>query len=433
MMKFALVALLLLGLAGRTLAGEATNCLSFGLSHCPQPWDQVLPAAADMLTWDQDSRVIGFRNGWRLYPGDVFKHGAGSPLPAASQPLPQVSYAMDGKTYRLTDYLRRQSVTGLLILKDGKVAMEYYAKGNGPYTLWTSRSVAKSVVSILVGIAIKEGLIHSTDDPLTVYLPELAGTAWQDVTLGQALQHGSGVVWNEDYKDPQSDFSQLTRCEANPGPYECILSLVKSVARKPGVAPGEVWSYNTGGAWLVGRVLERASSMSIAKFLETRLWQRYPMEADGVWQSLVKDRIDMGGHGFNASLRDWGRFGLFVAQGGRLPSGEMLLPTDWLERSTRWSRAAGSVSAAAPEGQYGYQWWFGGVDPKRPGSDRALRVARESLWAEGIFGQTIAIDPKRNLVMVQWSTWPEADNEIYDEEQSLFFSALADAYSTGVR
>lgn len=211
-----------------------------------------------MLVWDQTSRVVGFRNTYRMYEGDVFSTRGVKPfeLAQASSKLPAIQYFIEDNSYNIDNYLANQSVTGLLILKDGKIVYEFYDSGNTPQTLWTSRSVAKSVVSVLIGVAIKEGKIKSVDDKITLYLPELKGTAWEDVTLHQLMQHTSGVVWNENYASPNSDFSSMTQCEAKPSPYDCVLKLVKSVEREPGVKPGEVWSYNTGGAWLVGRVLE---------------------------------------------------------------------------------------------------------------------------------------------------------------------------------
>ncbi len=419
------------GMDPPTAAGSGlAQCESIGLSVCPQPFDAFLPAAEEMLSWDQRNRVVGFRNAYRLYQGDVFRTlgGKAHPLPAAPYQMPSVQYHLDGKTYRLTDYLRRQDVTGLLILKNGRVVYEYYGGGNGNTTLWTSRSVAKSVVSIIVGMAIKEGLIRSVADPITRYLPELKGSAWDGVALRDLLQHTSGVAWNENYADLTSDFAHLTQCEASPAPYQCVLRLVSAVKRKPGVRPGEVWSYNTGGAWLVGRVLEKATGMTIAHYLETRLWSRYAMQSDGVWEALVKGQVDMGGHGFNATLRDWGRFALFVAGGGKLANGEELLPPDWIAQSVTWSKTKGSVTPATPEGQYGYQWWFGGVDPSRRDTDNAMQTARQTFWAEGIYGQAIAINPIEKLVMVQWSTWKEAETpaSLYDE-QVLFFNALVHA------
>lgn len=411
-------------------AAAAPDCTELGLSACPVPWDPVLPPAAEMLSWDPPDRVIGFRNTWRLYRGDVFHapRGAAHPLPRLAGVVPAIRFEADGQAAGFDEYIRRQRVTGLLVLKDGRIAYEYYGEGNTDRTLWTSRSVAKSVVSVLVGIAVREGLIHDVADPITRYLPELAGTAWDGVTLHKLLQHSSGTQWNEHYADPDSDFAQLTRCEALPEPYPCVMDLVRSVKRRPGVRPGEVWSYNTGGAWLVGRVLEKATGMTIARYLETRLWSRFPMERDGVWQALVNGEVDMGGHGFNATLRDWGRFALFVAQGGRLADGTELLPADWLRRSTTWTHAQGSVTPATPDGQYGYQWWYAGLEQAGGATAEDRETMRQSFWAEGIYGQAIAINPAQRLVMVQWSAWKDAEPpaQTYDE-QVRFFNALAHA------
>jgi CubicO group peptidase (beta-lactamase class C family) len=134
----------------------------------------------------------------------------------------------------------------------------------------------------------------------------------------------------------------------------------------------------------------------------------------------------MGGHGFNATLRDWGRFALFVSGGGTLANGEELLPADWIAQSVTWTKARGSVTPEAPDGQFGYQWWFAGVDPARRDTDDAAQTAKQTFWAEGIYGQAIAINPAQRLVMVQWSTWKEAETpaSLYDE-QALFFNALA--------
>ena len=408
----------------------ARSCASIGLNPCPVPFDADLPAAAQMLDWDRATRVIGFRNTYRLYAGDVF-HTDGAtpfPLPNAKLALPRVSYRFEGRQYQLSDYLQHQNVTGLLVLKDGQIAYEFYGAGNTERTLWTSRSVAKSVVSVLTGIAVHEGLIHSMDDPITRYVPELAHTAWDGVTLRQLIRHTSGMAWNENYADPDSDFAKLTRCEAETAPYDCVMHLITSLHRVAGIKPGEVWSYNTAGAWIVGRVLERATGMTIARYLQTRLWSRYAMEHDGVWEALVPGQVDMGGHGFNATLRDWGRFASFVAGDGRLPSGEQLLDPDWVRQSTEWTQAKGSVTAAAPHGQFGYQWWYAGVEPGHGGTASLTQTAEHTFWAEGIYGQTLAINPGERLILVQWSTWAAAETpaSLYDE-QAIFFDALVRA------
>ncbi|HEY2682332.1 MAG TPA: serine hydrolase [Steroidobacteraceae bacterium] len=411
------------------------NCEAMGLKHCPLPLDQELPAAADMLKWSQADRVIGFRNTYRQYAGDVFRADPGTKF--ALKPAPagiSWRYQVGSEQWGVEDYLKHQSVTGLLVLHKDQILYEYYGSGNTDSTLWTSRSVAKSVTSILVGMALKEHAISSVNVPLIEYLPELRGTAWERVSLREALQHTSGVRWNENYDDPQSDFAALTHCEASNDPYPCVLNLVKAAPRRPGTKPGQVWSYNTGGAWLVGLLLERATKMSLAQYLEGHLWRRFGMESDGVWEALRAGEVDMGGHGFNATLRDWGRFGLFVARGGFLPDGTSLLPPKWLRDSTRWTKAKGSVNSENPDGQFGYQWWHIAL-PASHAKDVGLRkLLDQSFSAEGIFGQTIIIDPKDELVMVQWSVWPHADMpEATYDEQALFLAAVAQSLNATSR
>lgn len=203
--------LLLAGCSATATEGlRQPDCGVAGMTVCPTPFDSHLPDVANMLTWDQQERVIGFRNDYRAYPGDLFRHGDPYVLPPAARQLTDAAYTVRGNTYHLADYLERENVAGLLVIKDGRIAYEHYGDGNTKDTLWTSRSVGKSVVSTLVGVAFKEGLIHSLDDPVTRYEPDLVGTGWDGVNLRQLLQHTSGVAWSEDYTDPRSDFAALT-------------------------------------------------------------------------------------------------------------------------------------------------------------------------------------------------------------------------------
>ena len=316
----------------------------------------------------------------------------------------------------------------MLVLKNGHVAYKYLGEGNTDSTLWTSRSVGKSVVSALVGVAIKEGKIHSLDDLITQYEPDLKGTAWDGVTLRQLITHTSGVAWNEDYTNPGSDFAKLTECEAKPGTYDCVRTLVKGLHRAH--PAGENWSYSSGGAWLLGDVLERATGMTLAAYLEKSIWQPYGMASDGVWHAYSKGQHDVGAHGFNATLEDWGRFGQFILHNGTLPGGKQILPEGWVKQSSDWTQAKGSVSAAHPNGLYGYQWWNNEVPVNAthvaPKVDNSLKG---SLWALGIFGQMIMVNQKENLVIVQWSTWPQAEPSFSAQplEASLMYSAIANA------
>lgn len=424
--KYCLLASLV---AGALLSSPAmAACEGTELSACPAPFDTTLPDTKTMLTWDQAERVIGFRNDYRNYQGDVFHHGKSVPLVAAEKPLTQASYQVNGKQWTLQDYLKRQNVSGMLVLKDGKIAWKYLGAGNTDTTLWTSRSVGKSVVSTLVGVALKEGKIHSMDDLVTRYEPDLKGTAWDGVTLKQLIQHTSGVAWNEDYANPQSDFAKLTQCEAHTGTYDCVRTLVSGLKRAH--PAGEVWSYSSGGAWLLGDVLEHATGMTLAAYLEQSIWQPYGMASDGVWHAYSKNQHDVGAHGFNATLEDWGRFGEFVLNNGRLPNGKQILPEHWVAQSADWNKAKNSVSVAHPQGLYGYQWWNNEVPANAKNVVPAPQDSlKGSLWALGIYGQMIMVNRAENLVIVQWSTWPQAEPSFSAQplEASLMFSAIAKA------
>lgn len=430
-LKLTLSAAVLAGIAtwiipSVTFAADPTTCGRVALATCPTPFDKTLPDTKNMLTWSQADRVIGFRNDYRNYRGDVFHHGEARPLARAPKQLGEVSYSVNGETWTLKDYLKRQDVAGMLVLKDGKVAYKYLGDGNTDSTLWTSRSVGKSVVSTLIGVALKEGKIHSLDDDITRYEPDLKGTAWEGTSVRQLMQHTSGVAWNESYTDPKSDFSVLTQCEANPGAYDCVRRLVSGLKR---VHPaGESWSYSSGGAWLLGDILERATGMPIAAYLEQSIWKPYGMANDGVWHAYQPGKHDVGAHGFNATLEDWGRFGEFILNEGRLPDGKQVLPQGWVDDASAWNQAAKSVSAAHPDGTYGYQWWNNAVPANAtnvtPSVEQSLKG---SLWALGIYGQMIMVNRAENLVIVQWSTWPVAEPSFSAQplEASLMFSAIA--------
>ena len=409
-------------------AQPANDCGVPQLAACPQPADTRLPDVKDMLTWDRQQRVVGFRSDFRAYPGDVFKAGEPRPIPLVSRSLKEATYEYHGHRYGVEDYIKRNDVTGMMVIKNGSIAYQYYGSGNTPTTLWTSRSVGKSVVSTLVGAAVKEGKIASLDDEIVKYNPDVKGTAWEHVTVRQLMQHTSGVKWNEDYTNPQSDFAKLTQCEANKGTYDCVKALVNDPARKAYAKPGEAWSYSSGGAWLLGDTLEKATGKSLAQYLQEKIWQPYGMTHDGVWHSYQPGKHDVGAHGFNATLEDWGKFGLFIMNDGVLPDGTRVLPDNWVKDARTWNTADKSVTAGHPDGSYGYQWWNNSVpvNAKDVAPVKGLE-SRDTMWALGIFGQVIVVNPKEQLVIVQWSTWPKAEPSFSAQplEASLMFNAIA--------
>ena len=176
------------------------------------------------------------------------------------------------------------------------------------------------------GVAIKQGKIRSLDDLITQYEPDLKGTAWDGVTLRQLITHTSGVAWNEDYTNPKSDFAQLTECEARPGTYACVRKLVAGLQRAH--PAGQNWSYSLRRRVAAGRRAGTRHRHAAGGYLQQSIWQPYGMASDGVWHAYAKGQHDVGAHGFNATLEDWGRFGEFILHNGTLPSGKQILPAD---------------------------------------------------------------------------------------------------------
>lgn len=339
---------------------------------------QTPPSPGSVLSWNQEEKLAGFPHYDRIFPTRTIAAGDDPyPLSENQRDVSALRYEVEGETFGLEDFLESNHVSGLLAVKDGEVVVEMYRQGNDRKTRWVSYSIAKSVVSLLVGAAILDGYIDSVDQPVTDYLSSLRGTAYEGVTIRNALQMASGVEWNEDYADPESDVAR--------GAGMTPLERLRFLAEKPRVAPpGERFNYNTGETHLVGGVLRSAIGNNLSTYLEHKIWRPFGMEDDANWLILGAGGPEHGGCCISATLRDYARIGLFAMNDGVLRDGTRVVPPGWMEESTSPSRGS--------EG-YGYLWWLRG-----DGVYNAI----------GIFGQAIVIDPAENLVIVTHSAWPQA-------------------------
>lgn len=360
--------------------------------------DESLPRSTNILSWTPDEQLSGYKSIDRLFATrEVSASSRPYPLPENLRDLSSVSYEIEGETFDLEGFLEHNHVVGLLVIEDGEIVLERYRHGNGPETKWISFSIAKSVVSLLVGAAMRDGYIRSVDDRVTDYLPLLEGTAYDGVSLRHALHMASGVEWNEDYADPRSDVAT-----AGGG----ALERLRYLGAKPRVAePGERFNYNTGETHLVGAVLRAAIGNNLSTYLENKIWHPFGMESDADWLLVEPGGAEHGGCCISATLRDYGRLGLFALAGGVLPDGTEVLAEGWMEESTEPSPAY--------EG-YGYLWWL---------RDRGF-------WGIGIFGQLIAIDPAQDVVIVTHSAWPRAVGEDLSEHRAAFVTAMIEALGT---
>lgn len=341
----------------------------------------TLPHNKDLLFWTQDQRDAAFRVLDRLpllaKARDVPAGGTASPLP----PGPPLKLPLD-----IDAYMAGQRSSALLIVQDGKLRLERYGLGFDGSGRWTSFSVAKSATSMLVGAAIKDGHIKSMDDKVSVYIPEMKGSAYDDVSVRQLLTMTSGVQWNEDYADPNSDVAKFNNHKPADGA-DAAVSYLRALPRA--APPGTRWNYSTGETNLVGVLVTRAVKKPMATYLSEKIWVPAGMEQKATW-ILSRTGLEIAGCCIQASARDYARLGQFVlngargtVQGGAL--GPSAVPDGWLAEAT-----TERIGINVPGRGYGYLWWT---------------YPNGAFAARGIFGQGLFIDPARKLVIVSNANW----------------------------
>ena len=338
----------------------------------------TFPTNRDILFWNEKQRDAAFRAMDRIALLAKWRTAAPSAQVRPLPPGPPLKLPLD-----VDAYLREQHGAALLILHKGQLRLERYGLGFDGSGRWTSFSVAKSFTSTLVGAALKDGLIKSMDDKVSDYLPDMKGSAYDDVSVRQLLTMTSGVAWNEDYDDPKSDVARFNNHVPEPG----VDALVSYMRKLPRAAPaGTRWNYSTGETNLVGVMLMAAIKKPLAEYLQEKIWQPVGMEQEATWL-LSKTGKEISGCCIQATPRDYARFGQFILEGAKV-GGEPLVPEGWLHEATHKQADIGT-----PGRGYGYQWWT---------------YDDGSFTARGIFGQGIFIDPRRQLVIVTNSDWDKA-------------------------
>lgn len=402
------LATLLLGTVFHGLPAQTAHPDSPAASpHATEPIGTVRQIYDGALTQDQAVRT--FRNIDRLFPTRTIAHGRHPrPLPPAATSLKDVEFTDQGKRYDLERYLELNRVAGLLVLQNGEVKLERYRFGNSARTRWMSMSVAKSITSTLIGAALKQGYIASLSDPVTRYVPSLAGSAYDGASVRDVLMMASGVRWNETYTDPHSDRRRLLEAQISQIPGSAM-AVMRSLPRA--AAPGTVNNYNTGETQVAAEILRNAVGRPLATYLSERIWIKFGMETDAAWWLDSSDGVEIGGSGISATLRDYGRFGQFVLEGG-VVGGDSILPAGWIREASTPKVLRGGAPL-----DYGYLWWTAISDAARQDG---------SFTAEGIYGQFIYVNPAARVVIVVWSAraGPTTGTVIDDR---VFFDAVTDA------
>jgi len=354
-----------------------------------------LPTDRNVLFWTVPQRDSAFRSldsiAVLAEANVIAAGGTAFPMPIGKP----ISLPMSVETYML-----EQRTAGLVIIQNGKLRLEKYGLDFNAQGQWTSFSVAKSFTSTLVGAAVKDGFINSIDDKVSDYIPDLKGSAYDDVSIRQLLTMTSGVKWNEDYEDKNSDVALFNEHKAEAG-VDATVSYMRTLSRE---APaGKKWVYKTGETNLIGVLVSSATGKTLSNYLSEKIWAPFGMEQNGSWL-LGSTGHEISGCCIQASTRDFARFGQFMLRGAQI-GGEAVVPEGWVAAATSKQADIGD-----PGKGYGYQWWT---------------YDNGSYAARGIFGQGIFVDPNRKLIIASNSNWLRAkDDDTLGAQREAFYKSV---------
>ena len=405
-----------LGLCGVMLFSAAAQVQS-------QTPFQAQPSVLKMRADGPDAAALGQEQGYKSCAQALFKPecrvGAWSasvsansrfavkpsanpwPLPDHEAP-PPISWRWGLLSKNIDDFMDATQTTGLLIIHKGKVVAERYQYDRKPGMPMRSFSMAKTFTAMLVGIAHGKGLIRSLDDKASDYWPEIADSAYGQTTIRNLLRMSSGVPFKELYTwTPDDDNWVWGQVLYNPSNANSAFRIPEYLNGKKerGVEQGQRFHYASIETEILGRVLRRATGKTVTALTEEWLWQPMGAQDRAHWHASTTDGAEGVAGSLNASLRDYGRFGMLLANDGfRVGAGAgdgagvEVIPREFVLDATDVSRqpAGFKPRVATPYFGYGYQVWL------QPNKTRTFAL-------QGIHGQSMLIQPANQIVIVQTS------------------------------
>jgi len=305
------------------------------------------------------------------------------------------SFIFDGDVMAMDDFLTLTGTTSLVVVKGNDITFEDYYQGTGEFDQRISWSMAKSFLSALFGIAVDEGFIKDLNVPVTDYVPELIGSGYDGVTIKNVLQMSSGVYFNEDYQDFNSDINRFGRVMALGGSFDEFAASLTSEREQ-----GTYMHYVSLDTHVIGMVLRAATGRSIEEYFNEKLWSKLGTERDAIFITDSTGQPMVLG-GLNLITRDYARMGKLYRDKGML-NGQQIVPAQWVEDSITPDAPhlmPGKRDSSASKMGYGYQWWI----PDNP---------KQEFMALGIYGQHIYVNREFNVVIVKNS----ADRQFMDNE-----------------
>ena len=337
--------------------------------------------------YDKDKIIYNFVNMDKIFPSRNIRASENpQPIKRNIQSLP-TTFMFEDEEKSIQEYLDYFWSDGMIVIHKDEIVYENYWLGNAESKKHISWSVAKSFISALVGIALEEGLIDSLEDPITKYLEDFKDTGYEDVSIKDILQMSTGVLFNEDYADYDSDINRFGRAIATG---TSMRDFSRTLTREK--EPGTYMHYVSINTQVLGFLLQKVTNKTISEYLHEKIWNPLGME-DSAYFILddVGDELALGG--LNATLRDYAKFGLLYLHKGKW-NDKQILSKQWVENSHKTDEEhlmPGIRETSSNPWGYGYQWWVPGV----PDTDYT---------ASGVYNQYIYIDPLSEIVIAKTSS-----------------------------
>lgn len=366
-------------------------------------WDKALRLYSVITLFDQELIVDNFS-----HMDKAFLHkkitATGQPYSFETAPakLPE-TFTYRGNTLMVNEFLERRATTALLVLKNDKITFEDYYLGTTSSDKRISWSMAKSFVSVLFGMQVDAGLID-IEQTVEHYLPELKGSGYDQVKVKHVLQMSSGVKWDEDYADFNSDINKMGRVLAIGGSLDQMTTEITS--EKPA---GEVFHYVSMDTHVIGMIVRRVSGKSLVELAQNNLWNIIGMESDANWITDSKGAAFALG-GLNVTTRDYARFGRLLVNQGE-SHGQQIISKQWLSDAT--TAQADYLKSSEGKLGYGYQIWLPPL--AQPGE----------FFCVGVYGQFIYVNQQENIVIVKNSADKKFQDALNSKQETIaFFRAV---------
>jgi len=328
----------------------------------------------------------------------IIKQGSTFVFDKASKSLPE-SFTYRGKLTHTDEFLKRRTTTALLVLKDDKVSYEDYFLGTKQNDKRISWSMAKSFVSILFGMQVDAGKID-IEKPVSFYLPELKDSGYSSVKVKHVLQMSSGVRWNEDYQDFNSDINKMGRILAIGGSLDQMTSELVAESE-----PGKAFHYVSMDTHVIGMIVRRVSGKSLVQLIQQKIWNELGMESDAFWLTDSQGAAFALG-GLNVTTRDYARFGRLLVHNGSW-DGKQIVSENWIKAAT--TAQADYLKSSPEKLGYGFQIWL------------PPQAQEGEFFCVGVYGQYIYVNQKEHVVIVKNSADKQFQDSLNSKQETIAF------------